>query len=234
MKKERQAALGALVPVVAHNIRNPLASIRASVQVLDESDSASDLLETKEAIIGTVDRLGRWVNALVSYLHPLTPQYKEQKVSELFKATEGLLNDRLVYQRITIVREPWDNDLVVQVDADLMEQAIYSLLSNALDASGKDATLYLAIESLSRHIEIRIRDEAGGIPFQPEPKELEPGPTTKRMGTGLGIPIAFKVCKAHGWVLQFEINKGIGTTAIISIPSEPGEVRHTAAKSSIR
>lgn len=219
IEKERQAALGALVPVVAHNIRNPLASIRASVQVLDETDSPSDLEETKDAIIGTVDRLGRWVNALVSYLHPLSPQYREHKISALFAATEGLLSSRIAEQQIAIVREPWDADLAVKVDADLMEQAIYSLLTNALDASKKGATLFLSIESLATSIDVKIRDEAGGIPFQPEPKELEPGPTTKRLGTGLGIPIAFKVCKAHGWSLQFAINKGVGTTAIISIPS---------------
>ena len=68
-----------------------------------------------------------------------------------------------------------------------------------------------------------FEDEAGRIPFQPEPKELEPGPTAKRLGTGLGIPIAFKVCKAHGWVLKFRIKKGQGTIAEISIPSGIGD-----------
>lgn len=216
IEKERQAALGNLVPVVAHNIRNPLASIRATVQVLDATDSEADVEETKRTIIETVDRLGRWVTALVSYLHPLTPQYREHKVSSLFAATEGLLRDRIQAQHCAVIREPWDDEVTVWVDADLMEQALYSLLSNALDASPKGAALTLGIASEENAVIITISDQAGGIPFQPEPKELEPGPTTKRLGTGLGIPIAFKVCKAHGWELQFDINKGIGTTAIIT------------------
>jgi signal transduction histidine kinase len=221
IEKERQAALGSLVPVVAHNIRNPLASIRASVQVLDSTDSESDLEETKHAIIDTVDRLGRWVNALVSYLHPLTPQYREHRISALFSATEGLLSERFSSQRITAIRRPWDDQVTAMMDADLMEQAIYALLSNALDASKKDTAIHFSIEPREAEILVEIRDEAGGIPFQPEPKELEPGPTTKRLGTGLGIPIAFKVCKAHGWELQFKINKGIGTIARITIPQMP-------------
>ena len=220
LDKERQAALGGLVPVVAHNIRNPLASIRASVQVLDSADTESELEETKRAIIDTVDRLGRWVNALVSYLHPLTPQYRKHKVSALFAAAESLLKDRVAHKQIAIIRDPWDDEVMVDVDADLMEQAIYALLSNAVDASKKGQSLKLGIESNDGQVILLIEDEAGGIPFQPEPKELEPGPTTKRLGTGLGIPIAFKVCKAHGWVLKFRIQKGQGTVAEISVPAE--------------
>ena len=71
VEHERQAALGSLIPVVAHNIRNPLASIRAAAQVLDDVDNKAELKEGKQAIVDTIDRLGRWVNALVSYLHPV-------------------------------------------------------------------------------------------------------------------------------------------------------------------
>jgi nitrogen-specific signal transduction histidine kinase len=76
VESEKQAALGALVPVVAHNIRNPLASIRATAQVLDDVENKEELRESKQAILDTIDRLGRWVNALVSYLHPLKPNYR--------------------------------------------------------------------------------------------------------------------------------------------------------------
>ncbi|MEM7469689.1 MAG: histidine kinase dimerization/phospho-acceptor domain-containing protein, partial [Pseudomonadota bacterium] len=176
VEKERQAALGSLVPVVAHNIRNPLASIRASVQVLDIGDSESELEETKLGIIDTVDRLGRWVNALVSYLHPLTPQYRSHKISALFDATERLLADRIAQQQIALDRDPWDDEITVPIDADLMEQAIYALLSNAIEASKKGQAITLGIEAANKKIIVTIKDEAGGIPFQPEPKELEPGP----------------------------------------------------------
>ncbi|MFT7461387.1 MAG: methyl-accepting chemotaxis protein, partial [Planctomycetota bacterium] len=71
VESERQAVLGALIPVVAHNIRNPLASIRATAQLLDDVEDSEELKESKQAIMDTIDRLGRWVSALVSYLHPL-------------------------------------------------------------------------------------------------------------------------------------------------------------------
>ena len=73
LENERQAALGALVPVVAHNIRNPLASIRATAQLIEDGADVQGLHRIRSAIIESVDRLERWVSALLSYLHPLEP-----------------------------------------------------------------------------------------------------------------------------------------------------------------
>ena len=119
---ERQAALGSLVPVVAHNIRNPLASIRATAQLLDARVSNSEIEESRSAIIQTVDRLERWVSALVSYLHPLQPHNQRISATSLLDATTRLLSTRLAEKSLCLVRDPWDDTLAVEVDPDLMEQ----------------------------------------------------------------------------------------------------------------
>ena len=69
------------------------------------------------------------------------------------------------------------------------------------------------------HTEIRIRDHGPGLPFEPKPGNLEPGPSTKRFGTGLGIPIAYKICQIHGWNLSFNVIKAAGTEVIITAPA---------------
>ncbi|MDP2247746.1 MAG: HAMP domain-containing protein, partial [Nitrosomonadales bacterium] len=74
VRTEKQAAQGLLVPMLAHNIRNPLASIRATAQVADSNELDSDTRESLQGIISTVDRLERWTGALLAYLHPLRPQ----------------------------------------------------------------------------------------------------------------------------------------------------------------
>ncbi len=214
---EKQSALGALVPVVAHNIRNPLAAIRATAQVLEDSEDKAELRESSQDIIETIDRLGRWVNSLVSYLHPLKPNKKPYLVSDLLNSTLTVLRAKLEEKKIRIEKLNWNDKTKVDVDPDLMEQALYGLLANAVDASPKSSTLKLGFTSQADEVLIQIIDQGGGLPFEPEPSNLEPGPSTKRFGTGLGIPIAYKICQTHGWVLEFNINKGQGTETLIRI-----------------
>ncbi|MDA0821718.1 MAG: ATP-binding protein [Proteobacteria bacterium] len=221
VESERQAALGALVPVVAHNIRNPLASIRATAQLLDSEDANWETKEAQLAIIETVDRLERWVSALVSYLHPLRPQRNLTCIAEMFGETLALLEPRLAEKSVSVAKGSWDANLVVEVDADLMEQALYALLSNALEATPSDGTIKVSIERINREMILMISDQGGGIPFIPEPTSLEPGLTTKMRGTGLGIPVAFKICKAHGWSIRYEVAPHIGTTVVITAALPP-------------
>ncbi len=218
VESEKQAALGALVPVVAHNIRNPLASIRATAQMLDDADDKDDLEESKNAIIDTTDRLSRWVNALVSYLHPLKPNYRLVFASEMLNAAIALLSPKIKEKNIQVDKVGWENDLRLNVDPDLMEQAIYALMANAIDASPKDARLVVELHRIDSELELSIHDQGSGLPFDPKPNQLTPGPSTKSFGTGLGIPIAFKICQKHGWNLTFNSSEASGTKVMITAP----------------
>ncbi len=229
IESERQAALGALVPVVAHNIRNPLASIRANAQLLDPAEDREETQDIAAALIATVDRLDRWVSALVSYLHPLQPRLRPMDASVLLAAVEDLMRQRLAERELRIRREPWSAGLRVAVDPDLMEQALYGLLSNAVDASHAGGEIRLGVSAAGARVRMEIEDRGGGMPFIPAPSELAPGPSTKRFGTGLGIPVAFKVCKAHGWTLDFESVDDVGTRVVMGAPRLPDEATHDDA-----
>lgn len=218
VESEKQAALGALVPVVAHNIRNPLASIRATSQLIDASDSEEELVETRQAIVSTVDRLERWVSALVSYLHPLKPNLVHAPLAAVAGAAADLLVDRAERRQVAVQRAPWDADTVVAVDPDLMEQALYGIMSNAVDATPIGGTVRVGVYRDAQRAVLTITDQGPGMPFMPEPSGLSPGPTTKRFGTGLGIPVAFKVARAHGWDITFSDAKGGGTVVTFSAP----------------
>lgn len=215
---ERQAALGALVPVVAHNVRNPLAAIRANAQLIEGSGSAEELREISHAIVDTADRLDRWVNALVSYLHPLEPRRRALAATALLDAAAGLLAPRAAALGVTIGRGRWDEEAFIEADPDLLEQALHGLVANAVEASPAGTTVTLSVRRLGEGVSLEIADLAGGIPFQPQASELAPGPTSKRFGTGLGLPIAFKICAAHGFSLDFDIRPGHGTVARVAAP----------------
>lgn len=215
---ERQAALGALVPVVAHNIRNPLAGIRATAQLLDKGDDPDELRDARDDIIVTVDRLERWVGALLAYLHPLRPYRQSVDLIRMLDGALQPLAHRLAQRRLDVRWSPRPASVPLEADQALLEQALHGLLNNAVEASPVDAELTLGIYVEDEAVEIRLEDRGSGLPFQPEPDGLRPGPTTKRFGTGLGIPFAFKVVEAHGGQLVFDPRPGGGTRVRLRLP----------------
>jgi C4-dicarboxylate-specific signal transduction histidine kinase len=217
VEKERQAALGALVPVVAHNIRNPLASIRASAQILDPADRA-ELDETRRGIIDTVDRLERWVSALLSYLHPQTPRRSEAQLEEIINGALAPLRARARDKDVQLHHHAAPPGRSLLIDSALMEQAIHGLVLNALEAAPDGSTIDIRRQEQGRGVVILIEDEGTGMPFDPSPGDFSPGPTTKRSGTGLGIPFAHKVIHAHGGTLEFEGRRKHGTRVRVTIP----------------
>ncbi len=102
-----------------------------------------------------------------------------------------------------------------------MEQAVYGLMANAIEASPDGAELLITAHEQEETVTVGIRDYGPGLPFRPEPGNLEPGPSTKRFGTGLGIPIAYKICQSHGWSLSFEVIDNSGTQVKITAPKYP-------------
>lgn len=220
VQSERQAALGALVPVVAHNIRNPLASIRATAQTIDDVEDEQELIEAKRAIIATVDRLERWVSSLLSYLNPLEPHRQITRLSRVADDALALLESKCKEKDVTIERRNWDVDHQIAVDTDLLEQAIHGLVLNALEATPGHSKIHVNLEANQDDVALIIADEGPGMIFNPDPKDLTPGPTTKRSGTGLGIPFAHKVCQVHGGNLGFVSIPGNGTRARITLPKD--------------
>lgn len=220
IETEKQAALGSLVPVVAHNIRNPLACIRATAQVMDDVDDPEDLREARSEIIDTVDRLERWLKSLLSYLHPLKPYKSESDLTAVVEGALAPLKPKLEARQLHIVRTGWSRDTALYVDVDLLEQAIYGLINNAADASPAGAEITLTIELSNDEAAVVIDDQGPGMPISVDCKGLSPLPSTKRFGTGLGIPFAFKVLRAHAGKLSFEQSPSGGTRVRLSLPAQ--------------
>jgi signal transduction histidine kinase len=218
VKSEKQAALGLLVPMLAHNIRNPLASIRATAQVIDDPLLDKDTLESIQGIIHTVDRLERWTGSLLSYLHPIKPMLNQLLLSSIVQGAITTLQPKLNEKQIKVIENSATIKRLVLTDEHLLEQMLYNLLLNASEASPKGTEIQLTCALANNLLTITMIDQGPGMPFKPEPHALTPGPTTKRFGTGLGIPFAFKVCEELGGAMAFDSEPGQGTCITITLP----------------
>lgn len=222
VRTEKQAAQGLLVPMLAHNIRNPLASIRATAQVMDDPNHDAETRESLNGIINTVDRLERWTGALLAYLHPLKPQPSHTSIKDIIEGALDPLQQKINQKAIQLSLPVWSQsgvsiDDAIFTDQHLLEQVIYNLLLNAIDASNKGGIIEIRLDVSPAEMSLQILDRASGMPFTPDPSAIS-APSTKRFGTGLGIPFAFKVCDALGGNLQFAARAKGGTVITITLP----------------
>lgn len=225
IRTEKQAAQGLLVPMLAHNIRNPLASIRATAQVADSSQLDEETRESFQDIISAVDRLERWTGSLLAYLHPLKPQPSATTLRQIIDGSLIPLQQKLREKSIELELPAWEkHDDSMYTDQHLLEQALYNLLLNSAEAIPINSKLEIHADIAKDSLRILIADRGPGMPFTPDPHAVSPGPTTKRFGTGLGIPFAFKVCEALAGSIQFRAREGGGTLIEIELPRRHSEI----------
>lgn len=221
-RAERNATLATLVPVVAHNIRNPLASIRATAQVVDDASLPRELREGLRDIIATADRLNGWTQSLLSYLHPLNPVVGSCTLQQLTDDVLRMLALELAQKNLQVIRCGRDIECELNLDVQLVEQALHGLINNAIDASPLGGSLEFSVCAENGHAKLTIENGGDPLGFCPAANELNPGPTTKRFGTGLGIPFATKAVEVHQGRIEFETPPAGGARITIVLPT--GEV----------
>ena len=218
VRTEKQAAMGLLVPMLAHNIRNPIASIRATAQVIEIPTHDNDMRDSVNGIINTVDRLERWTGSLLAYLLPIKPQLKLVKFEDILEGALLPLVQKIRDKDIKIIKTIDATVSDIRTDEHLLEQVFYNLILNAIDASPKHSALQIKAYFEAGALITSIKDEGVGMPFTPDPRATSPGPSTKRFGTGLGIPFAFKVCEVLGGNIEFVSAKPNGTCITLTLP----------------
>lgn len=218
IEAKKQAALGELVPLVAHNIRNPLAGIRAASQVTQGETDDPMIQDALHDIIIAVDRLERWVSSLLTYLHPLKPHFSSQTLTQVTDNAMSLIALQLNDKQLSVTKQGWHNDVCqIPLDINLMEQTIFNLVQNALEAAPNGSTLKLAYQQKQDSVTLSVSDKGKGMKFDPVSEQVTDG-EAKRLGCGLGIPFALKVIKQHGGQLDYANAKAGGTTVTITLP----------------
>lgn len=218
IETEKQAALGELVPLVAHNIRNPLAGIRAVSQVTRDEDVSEITRDALTDIIVAVDRLERWVSSLLSYLHPSELHFTTTNLITVADNALSLIEFQLTDKQVNIVREGWHiTARPLMLDINLVEQALFNLMQNALEASSNNCVIKLVYQQQQDVDVLIIIDQGRGMKFDPVAEQVIDG-ETKRLGCGLGIPFALKVIKQHGGKLKYDSDKDGGTAVFVTFP----------------
>jgi two-component system sensor histidine kinase HydH len=224
-RQEKLAAIGGLAAGVAHEIRNPLSSIKGMASYFKEKfETDSEAREAAEVMIQEVDRLNRVISELLDFVRPTDVRLQPTDMDTLLAHSLRLIQQEAATQGIAIQHHPSPQRLMARLDADRFTQALLNLYLNALQAmaSGGRLTITSAASEAER-ARIEIEDTGCGIAPENLNKMFDPYFTTKAKGTGLGLAIAQKIVEAHDGQLTVSSTVGQGTKIIILLPTQQSE-----------
>ncbi|MEE8553365.1 MAG: ATP-binding protein [Desulfobacterales bacterium] len=224
-RHEKLAALGGMAAGVAHEIRNPLSSIKGLASFFaSQFEDGSDSQEAAAVMVQEVDRLNRVITELLDFARPTDLKCKSTDLASLVSQSLQLIQQDATNQNITINLQTVDDICPVWIDPDRMAQCLLNLYLNALQAMEDSGTLTVrtAVDD-NQYVHITVSDTGRGIHYEQLDKIFDPYFTTKKTGTGLGLAIVHKIVEAHQGQMKVKSTSGQGTSFTVMIPCQRSE-----------
>ncbi len=220
---EKLAAVGQMVATVTHEIKTPLTLIGGFAAQLRKERSLSERGKKKLGII--VEEVARLENMLVELGDLSRPQrynWEEVDLAEVVESVKLLMTPKLRRNRFFLNVRAENGLPRVMADRDKLRQVLINLINNAIQAGGPGDQVEVSISALpDGQVELAVRDWGCGIPERYQKDLFTPFFTTKKRGTGLGLPVARRVVEEHGGTIELISSKGQGTTARVVLPAAP-------------
>ncbi len=217
-RSDHLASLGKLAAQLAHEIRNPLASMRGSAQML-AADAPQDAASAKLAhiLIRESDRLSGLVEDFLRFARPPPPNLRRQSLSQLTHDTVTMMKADPLARDVQL--EERLSDVEAHCDAGQIRQVLLNLLRNAFAAVGPGGKVVVTVDAHEGTPRVRVWDSAGSIPSGDLARIFDPFYTTRVSGTGLGLSTAHSIVSAHGGKIQVSSSPEQGTEFRVLLPA---------------
>ncbi|MBW2060827.1 MAG: PAS domain S-box protein [Deltaproteobacteria bacterium] len=198
-QSEKLAAMGRLAAGMAHEVRNPLSSMRGLARFLARDlDETSREAEYLKVMVFEIDRLNRVMNSLLDFARPREPDLKPTDLNEVVKYTLGLVSDDARHQGVSIVENLTQDPLIANADRDQVIQAVLNILLNGIEAMPHGGLLKVTSYFETGFALVKIEDTGPGIDLDDRSRLFDPFYTTKDQGTGLGLAQVARIMEIHG------------------------------------
>lgn len=228
--KERLAAIGEMTASVAHNLRNPLASIRALAQSSQRQlEPGDDFHNAMTTVMKTVDKADRWLKDLLVDLRPVRVDRAPEDLNRLLETTVEAVVEYGQRRDVSVHLELSPELPPVEVDRRKLNQAVISLLTNAVDASPGGATVRILSQIHPEHrdhVLVTVADDGPGLTSEQQKKMFVPSFTTKHNGTGMGLSLTQRIVFGHHGRIQVDSGPGQGCRMKVSLPIRNGNMPH--------
>jgi signal transduction histidine kinase len=227
-KQEKLVTLGTLAAGIAHEIRNPLTSLKARLYTLEKHLQAVPAARKDTDIISAeISRLEHIVQDVLSFARPSDPKLETIAADNIIREVQGLMSPSLESRGVQLVIES-SPEFLLRTDSGHLKQVLVNLVRNAAEAIEDAGTVTLRTRAAraplggreTEAVILEVADDGKGIPPEVEKRLFDPFFSTKETGTGLGLPIAARIVEKLGGMLQYQTRPGHGTTFGVVLPRE--------------
>jgi signal transduction histidine kinase len=225
VQHEKLASIGRMAATIAHEIRNPLTSVKLNVQKVAEEEGFAESVKTHLGLsLEGIDQIERFIKELLNFTRVQELSLERWPVDQIVDESIKVIRDALVEKGIAVDKSCAGGLPPILADADKMRQVFLNVLRNASEALGSGGRIVIACDTAAAGgrtmVRIRIADDGPGIPEKARPNIFEPFFTTKPSGFGLGLANARKIVEQHNGTIALGETDGPGTAFVILIPAE--------------
>jgi signal transduction histidine kinase len=225
VQHEKLASIGRMAATIAHEIRNPLTSVKLNIQKIAEDEGFAETVRAHlDLSLEGIDQIERFIKELLNFTRVQELSLERWPIDQIVDESLKVVRDVLAQKRIVVEKACTDGLPTVLADADKLRQVFLNILRNAHEALGPGGKIGVSCDAVAEGgrtmVRVRITDNGPGIPEKDRPNIFEPFFTTKPSGFGLGLANARKIVEQHNGAIAIGRKRGRGSAFVILIPAE--------------
>lgn len=220
-RAEKLAAVGELAAAIAHEIRNPLTIVAGSIQLIPQKLHDKEFLINSSRILGEeLARVNRTVEALLNFARFSKPRWATLDINQVTERAVDVIRAYARASSVVIRERYWSQPLIIEGDPEHLQQAFLNIMLNALQAMPSGGELRVTTEQKpgSSYVQVCFEDTGVGIPEEEQEKIFDMFYSTKKGGTGLGLPLVQRIIDEHKGFIELRSKPGVGTCFTVNLP----------------
>jgi len=219
-KQDKLKAVATLASGMAHEIKNPLTSIKTFAEYLPEKYDDPDFRDKfTRIVVDEVDRVNNIVKQLLEFSKPEVLTLKKESIASILDDTLNLLNNNLLTNKIEVIKK-YNEEVLLSVDKNQLKQVFLNIFLNSIQAMSNGGDLTISTSHNHDSLLITVSDTGAGISREQLSHVFDPFFTTKESGTGLGLSIVHGIITKHGGKIQIESAENKGTTVSVTLKNQ--------------
>jgi len=216
-RTEKLSVVGELSASVAHEIRNPLTSLKGFVQILQVEDEKHQFYY--QIMLDELNRINHIVGELLLLAKPQHLKFTKSVIQKILNDVISLLSTEAIYYNVQIKSIFPEQEICLECEPNQLKQLFINIIKNAIEASVNGGTVVIGLELFENdQVFITVKDDGCGISKEILAKIGEPFYSSKEKGTGLGLTVSYKIVQSHKGTIRFDSQKNQGTTVHLTLP----------------